>query len=127
MPCKHWHPHGQAQRLRRAAALHREAYVTAGYTPFLSFEVEELQDSVQTLLSMGATLDGAIKHMTEGQVGMRSYLPEQEHLGNCRSKSISASPVGMAPRYSTPCRCMQVAVLRGPDGHMISLLQPAAS
>ena len=69
---KHWHPCAQAEGLRSAPALHREAYVTAGYTPFLSFEVKELQESVQTLLSLGATLDGAIKHMNEGQVGMHS-------------------------------------------------------
>ena len=123
MSCKIRHHHGQAERLRRAAALLREAYVTAGYTPFLSFEVKELQDSVQTLLSMGATLDGAIKHMAEGQVGMDSCLPEQEHCGI----SCSTWERPWPPIIFSPCRCMQVAVLRGPDGHMISLLQPAAT
>ena len=68
--CNQGHACGHTERLKIAAALPREAYVTAGYTPFLAFDVTELQDSVQRLLSLGATLDGAIKHMSEGQVGM---------------------------------------------------------
>lgn len=46
----------------------REAYTTCGYTPFLSFQVADLQDSVQRLLQLGATLDGPIKYPEKGKV-----------------------------------------------------------
>ncbi len=46
----------------------REAFTTCGYTPFLSFEVVDLQDTVQRLLQMGATLDGPIRYPPRGKV-----------------------------------------------------------
>ncbi|KAK9904314.1 hypothetical protein WJX75_009019 [Coccomyxa subellipsoidea] len=66
------------------SAVLRHAFTTCGYSPFLSFEVADLQDSVQRLLQLGATLDGPIKYPARGKV----------------------------------------AVLRGPDGHMLSLFEP---
>ncbi|BDA45562.1 hypothetical protein COCOBI_07-3490 [Coccomyxa sp. Obi] len=64
-------------------AVDGEAFTTCGYTPFLSFEVADLQDTVQRLLQLGATLDGPIRYPQRGKV----------------------------------------AVLRGPDGHMLSLFE----
>ncbi len=46
----------------------REAYTTTGYTPFLSFEVADLQDSLQKLLQHGAVMDGPIKYADQGKV-----------------------------------------------------------
>ncbi|EIE20318.1 Glyoxalase/Bleomycin resistance protein/Dihydroxybiphenyl dioxygenase [Coccomyxa subellipsoidea C-169] len=68
-------------------AVDGEAFTTCGYTPFLAFEVADLQESVQRLLQLGATLDGPIKYPARGKV----------------------------------------AVLRGPDGHMLSLFEPEDS
>eukprot|EP00887_Chlorella_sp_A99_P002096 scaffold21.g2096.t1 len=60
-----------------------EAYCTTGYSPVLSFDVEDLQDTLMRCLSLGAQMDGAIQHSPRGTV----------------------------------------AALRGPDGHMISLIE----
>ena len=48
--------------------LHREAYCTTGYTPFLSFNVIDLQQTVSNMLQLGATLDGPIKYPGTGKV-----------------------------------------------------------
>lgn len=46
----------------------REAYCTTGYTPFLSFKVLDLQQTVSNMLQLGATLDGPIKYPGSGRV-----------------------------------------------------------
>ena len=46
----------------------REAYTNCGYSPFLSFEVIDLQSRVQSLLELGAVLDGPIKYAERGKV-----------------------------------------------------------
>ena len=46
----------------------REAYANCGYSPFLSFEVIDLQSRVQKLLELGAVLDGPIKYAERGKV-----------------------------------------------------------
>ena len=46
----------------------REAYANCGYSPFLSFEVIDLQSRVQSLLELGAVLDGPIKYAERGKV-----------------------------------------------------------
>lgn len=42
--------------------------VTKGYSPFLSFNVTDMDSTVMRLLSMGGELDGAIKHQPQGKV-----------------------------------------------------------
>ncbi|GAQ85263.1 hypothetical protein KFL_002260190 [Klebsormidium nitens] len=64
-----------------------EAHCTTGYSPFLHFDVDDLDGTVQRLLSLGAFLDGPIKYPTHGKV----------------------------------------AAMRGPDGHMLGLHEPALS
>lgn len=49
----------------------REAYASCGYSPFLCFEVEDLQTRVQKLLELGAVLDGPIKYAQRGKVTCR--------------------------------------------------------
>ena len=46
----------------------REAYCTTGYTPFLSFNVADLQQTVSIMLQLGGTLDGPIKYPGSGKV-----------------------------------------------------------
>ena len=46
----------------------REAYAKCGYSPFLCFEVVDLQAKVQKLLELGAVLDGPIKYADRGKV-----------------------------------------------------------
>ncbi|CAK0782708.1 hypothetical protein CVIRNUC_005903 [Coccomyxa viridis] len=46
----------------------REAYTNCGYSPFLSFEVIDLQSRVQSLLELGAVLDGPIKYAEQGKI-----------------------------------------------------------
>ncbi|DBA69576.1 hypothetical protein WJX79_010726 [Trebouxia sp. C0005] len=49
-------------------AVEGEAYCTTGYTPFLSFSVVDLQQTVSNMLQLGATLDGPIKYPGNGKV-----------------------------------------------------------
>lgn len=44
-----------------------EAQCTAGYSPFLAFQVPDLQAAVERLLGLGARLDGAIKYGPHGK------------------------------------------------------------
>jgi hypothetical protein len=66
------HSVNRTDRISLALRLERcnysEAYTTCGYTPFLAFEVADLQGCVQRLLQMGATLDGPIKYPDRGKV-----------------------------------------------------------
>lgn len=48
-----------------------EAHCTTGYSPFLHFDVDDLDGTVQRLLSLGAFLDGPIKYPTHGKVRRR--------------------------------------------------------
>jgi len=45
-----------------------EAHRTSGYTPFLSFDVADMDATVPKLLQLGATLDGPIKYHAHGKV-----------------------------------------------------------
>eukprot|EP00245_Coleochaete_scutata_P005239 TRINITY_DN18655_c0_g1_i1.p1 TRINITY_DN18655_c0_g1~~TRINITY_DN18655_c0_g1_i1.p1 ORF type:complete len:118 (-),score=19.53 TRINITY_DN18655_c0_g1_i1:66-419(-) len=57
-----------------------EAHCTTGYSPFLSFNVEDLHSTVTRLISMGAVLDGPIRYPTHGKVAsMRA--PDGHMLG----------------------------------------------
>lgn len=62
-----------------------QAYCSTGYSPILSFNVGDLQETLTKLLHLGAEMDGAIQYPAQAKV---------------------------------------VAV-RAPDGHMISLIEPA--
>ena len=44
------------------------ASLTAGYTPILNFDVEDMDISITNALTMGATLDGPIKYPAYGKV-----------------------------------------------------------
>lgn len=46
----------------------REALCSTGYSPMLSFDVVDLQDTITRLISMGAHLDGPIRYPTFGKV-----------------------------------------------------------
>ena len=58
----------------------REAYASCGYSPFLCFEVEDLQARVQRLLELGAVLDGPIKYADRGKVGCDHLCWHLVHL-----------------------------------------------
>mmetsp|Transcript_31178 Transcript_31178/g.43214 ORF Transcript_31178/g.43214 Transcript_31178/m.43214 type:complete len:120 (+) Transcript_31178:183-542(+) len=45
-----------------------EAFISTGYSPFLSFDVDDMDATVQKLLQLGASLDGPIKYPTHGKV-----------------------------------------------------------
>ena len=46
----------------------REAACTSGYSPFLQFDIEDMDSTIVRLLSMGAHLDGPIKYPAHGKV-----------------------------------------------------------
>ena len=50
----------------------REALCSTGYSPMLSFDVVDLQDTITRLISMGAHLDGPIRYPTFGKVSETS-------------------------------------------------------
>jgi len=45
-----------------------EAACTTGYSPFLTFAVNDFDDAVVRMLQAGANLDGPIKHPHTGKV-----------------------------------------------------------
>lgn len=47
--------------------------LSKGYSPFLSFNVKDMDGTVLRLLSMGAELDGPIKHPPQGKVCCNTY------------------------------------------------------
>ena len=63
----------------------RDEQIVTGMSPMLNVQVQDLQGTVETLLPVGAELDGAIRFLPEGKV----------------------------------------AAVRNPDGHMMSLFEPA--
>ncbi|KAK3268908.1 hypothetical protein CYMTET_22617 [Cymbomonas tetramitiformis] len=69
---------GQTKLALKAAQ--GEAYCTAGYTPFLSFNVADLDSTVTKLLTLGAQLDGPIKYPTHGKVASLR-APDGQMLG----------------------------------------------
>ena len=46
----------------------REAYCTTGYTPILSFTVDDLQQTLTKLIQLGATMDGPVQYPTQAKV-----------------------------------------------------------
>ena len=57
-----------------------EAATTAGYTPFLSFDVADLDTAVTSLIGLGAALDGPVRHTPHGKAAaLRS--PDGHMLG----------------------------------------------
>jgi len=42
--------------------------MSTGYSPFLNFVVVDVDDTVQRLLRLGATMDGPIKYPVHGKV-----------------------------------------------------------
>lgn len=48
-----------------------DAAVVKAHSPFLSFNVEDMDRTVRKLLSLGAELDGPIKYLSHGKVRTR--------------------------------------------------------
>ena len=45
-----------------------EAHTTVGYSPFICFDVADMDHTVAALIQRGAVLDGAIKYPPHGKV-----------------------------------------------------------
>jgi catechol 2,3-dioxygenase-like lactoylglutathione lyase family enzyme len=63
-----------------------ESQTRAGYSPFLSFDVDDLDTIVSRSLMAGAVLDGPIKRPVFGSVGLRPEI-ELNFSVCCTSKS----------------------------------------
>jgi predicted enzyme related to lactoylglutathione lyase len=61
-------PPGAAVLTLQAVAAGSEAPLSVGFTPMLTFEIEDMDVTVPRLLQMGAHLDGAIKYAPHGKV-----------------------------------------------------------
>lgn len=48
----------------------READLCKGYTPFLCFDVDDLDARLPAVLMMGAVLDGGVRHEVEGKMAV---------------------------------------------------------
>ncbi|CCI39681.1 unnamed protein product [Albugo candida] len=49
-------------------AAQNEAVCSTGYSPFLNFNIENMDDLIPRLLTLGATLDGPIKYPAHGKI-----------------------------------------------------------
>nr|CCA15665.1 hypothetical protein PITG_11022 [Albugo laibachii Nc14]CCA16271.1 hypothetical protein PITG_11022 [Albugo laibachii Nc14] len=45
-----------------------EAVCSTGYSPFLNFNIDNMDDLIPRLLTMGATMDGPIKYPAHGKI-----------------------------------------------------------
>ena len=84
----------------------------ASRSPFLCFSVRDLQTVVARCLDAGAALDGPIQYPPRGAV--REGSEGGEGRGIEGSHHLDPGPVAL-----------QVAALRAPDGHLLSLFEPA--
>lgn len=55
-------------------AVEGEAMRSTGYSPFLCFDVADMDSTVVRLLQMGAALDGPIKYPAYGKVRERARI-----------------------------------------------------
>ena len=44
----------------------RESFCSVGYTPIMTFDVGDLQETVTRMLQRGAQMDGAIQYLPDG-------------------------------------------------------------
>lgn len=51
-----------------------EAAATTGYSPFLSFDVDDLDATIGAAMMAGARLDGAVRHQLRGKARMLRAL-----------------------------------------------------
>lgn len=120
---------------------------TTGYSPFLHFDVDDMDTTVVRCLSLGATLDGPIKYPAHGKVASVStaflspfrFIP---HLSPSSPRTLrpSSSPARAIPNFwlihaclfanfslcvAVPCACSFLSSqLRSPCGHMVGLFEP---
>lgn len=109
----------------------REAYTTTGYSPVLAFDVDDLQGTLTRLIQLGGRMDGAIQYAQDvkvrgcGAVLERVQLPVVIMTTVPCGSSI-AMVVGVRSSRLTGTCCVfsaQIASVRGPDGHMVSLVE----
>ena len=120
---------------------------TTGYSPFLHFDVDDMDTTVVRCLSLGATLDGPIKYPAHGKVASVStaflspfrFIP---HLSPSSPHTLrpSSSPVRAVPNFCRIHACLLQtsrhawlllvpvrflsSQLRSPCGHMVGLFEP---
>lgn len=61
-----------------------EAACSTGYSPFLSFDIQDLSDTIPRLLMMGAIMDGPIKYPAHGKVRSIGYVGACVYGLSCR-------------------------------------------
>lgn len=73
--------------------MRREAPATSGYSPFLNFNVRELESVVAQLVQRGAVLDGPVKYPVIGKVAaLRS--PDGQMIGLLESDGAAGESEG---------------------------------
>lgn len=60
---------------------HREAAVTTGYSPLLSFAVSDVSETVARCIRLGAVLDGPIRHPPHGAKVAALRAPDGHMIG----------------------------------------------
>ena len=60
--------HSHVRSLSLSLSLCSEAEVSSGYSPFVSFDVDDMDTLVPSLLGLGAVLDGPVQYDTLGKV-----------------------------------------------------------
>ncbi|ETV79540.1 hypothetical protein H257_06807 [Aphanomyces astaci] len=69
---------------------HGEAACSAGYSPFLNFDVQDMMETIPRLISLGAAMDGPIKYPAFGKVAaVRS--PDGTMIGLYESNTMDSA------------------------------------
>jgi hypothetical protein len=79
----------------------REAFCTAGYSPVLAFNVDDLQATLVRCLEQGAAMDGSIQHSTHGKASVSARQCSWLALGCALVKGVHQwLPFSFGPRLS---------------------------
>lgn len=85
----------------------REAYCTTGFSPVLTFDVEDLQHTLTKLLSLGGRMDGKVHHSVHGKVRGGGMVPADGVRGE--GGVVPGGPAAGSPALAdraSPCRCV---------------------
>jgi len=86
--------------------VYRESDLCKGYSPFLCFDVDDVDGLIPSLVMKGGSLDGAVKHESEGKfamirspdglsVGLREILftPAQLEMMKVADETLNRKPI----------------------------------
>ncbi len=108
--------------------LRQESMLCTGYSPSLQFTIDEFDTRIYRLLELGGMLDGPIQYKIHGKVCACCWESHAKHRTRHSTRSIKRQLHVLRISHGVWLEGFifsQIASMRSPDGHMISLYEPA--